>query len=431
MSHFTGLTEDTSMQCRASAMIFDIDFHPTRDFIAAGLVDGTVELWTTPSNDNSSTASSSASSSNTSTSSSSSSVSTTAIVAPRKVLTMKHHTKSCRAICFDQQGAGLYTGSSDQSVAAVDAGGAVVWHVSGAHKAPINVIRPGPTGTFFSGDDDGCVKVWDMRQQESVMSLDLAKDFIADITFNDNYTRAVTASGDGTISIINLRQQKLMHTTEMFEDDQLSILLMKNGTKVVTGTQSGALNIWAWGKWDDLSDRIPGHPQSVQTMIKYDEDTMLTGSSDGIIRIVGLHPNKLLGMIGEHEEDFPIEKISLSRDRNLVGSISHDDCIKFWDVRAMTDAKGRGSAGVNFADMGNGDGNGDDDDEFFGGDDDDMDESDDDGATTAASSSSSNNNNNNNNNRVMFNKGEGSYKIKRMTIKMVVVMDFLMICNYV
>ena len=54
-------------------------------------------------------------------------------------------------------------------------------------------------------------------------------------------------------------------------------------------------------------------------MLKYDENTLLTGSSDGIIRIVGIHPNKLLGMIGEHEEDFPVEKIALSRDRRLLG----------------------------------------------------------------------------------------------------------------
>ena len=79
-------------------------------------------------------------------------------------------------------------------------------------------------------------------------SLDCHKDFVADVTCNENYSRAVSAGGDGTISIINLRQQKIMTTSDMFEDDQLSILLMKNGEKVVTGTQSGVLNIWSWGK---------------------------------------------------------------------------------------------------------------------------------------------------------------------------------------
>jgi hypothetical protein len=32
-----------------------------------------------------------------------------------------------------------------------------------------------------------------------------------------------------------------------------------------------------------------------------------TGSSDGLVRVVQLHPNKLVGVVGEHQ-DFPIER---------------------------------------------------------------------------------------------------------------------------
>ena len=157
------LSQDDTMQCQSSSMIFDIDFHPQRDFIAAGLVDGKVELWQHP------TLSGGTSSSSSSSSSSSPDPSSTVSLLPRKVLTMQHHTKSCRSLCFDVNGAVLYTGSADLSVVAVDASGAVAWHANNAHDAPINCVKPGPSGTFFSGDDDGCLKVWDMRQQSSVM----------------------------------------------------------------------------------------------------------------------------------------------------------------------------------------------------------------------------------------------------------------------
>ncbi len=33
-----------------------------------------------------------------------------------------------------------------------------------------------------------------------------------------------------------------------------------------------------------MSDRFPGHPDSVEAILKIDEDTVLTGSSDGLIR---------------------------------------------------------------------------------------------------------------------------------------------------
>ena len=51
--------------------------------------------------------------------------------------------------------------------------------------------------------------------------------------------------------------------------------------------------------------------------MKIDEDTVFTGSSDGMIRIVSILPNKLLGVVGEHS-DCPIERLTLSPDRRLV-----------------------------------------------------------------------------------------------------------------
>lgn len=39
-----------------------------------------------------------------------------------------------------------------------------------------------------------------------------------------------------------------------------------------------------------------------------------------------------MGVAGEHGE-FPIEQMSLSSDGNILASCSHDQKIKFWDVR--------------------------------------------------------------------------------------------------
>ena len=219
------------------------------------------------------------------------------------------------------------------SLCALDTVGKVSWRAPSAHGAPVNCLKAGPPRVFVSGDDDGVLKVWDVRQaQTPALSLDCHQDFVSDIAFNEGYTRAITAGGDGTICAINLRAGKIQKKSELLEDEQLSVAVLKSGKKVVTGTQTGVLNIWSWGKWEDVSDRFPGHPQSVQSIVKFDEDTLLTGSSDGIIRIVAVHPNKLLGMVGEHEEDFPIEKLCLTRDRRVVSSISHDNCVRLWSV---------------------------------------------------------------------------------------------------
>jgi WD40 repeat protein len=86
--------------------------------------------------------------------------------------------------------------------------------------------------------------------------------------------------------------------------------------------------------WGDISDRFPGHPSSLDAIVKVDEDTLLTGSSDGLIRVVSIQPDKLLGVIGDHE-GFPIEKLQFNADRNFVGSLTHDNVIRLWDARIL------------------------------------------------------------------------------------------------
>ena len=60
------------------------------------------------------------------------------------------------------------------------------------------------------------------------------------------------------------------------------------------------LNIFSYGEWEDFSDRFPGHPSSIDAIVKVDEETILTGSSDGIVRVISILPNKMLGIVGEH-----------------------------------------------------------------------------------------------------------------------------------
>ena len=120
------------------------------------------------------------------------------------------------------------------------------------------------------------------------------------------------------------------------EDKLLSIVLMKNSQKLLVGIQDGMLCLYLYGKWEDMSDRYPGLPHSINMLLKVDEDTVLTGSSDGLIRVVQLLPNALLGVLGSHD-GFPMEGLGWSAGRKMVGSISHDEYIRLWDALLLND----------------------------------------------------------------------------------------------
>jgi hypothetical protein len=67
-----------------------------------------------------------------------------------------------------------------------------------------------------------------------------------------------------------------------------------------------------------------------------DNDTVLTGGSDGILRLVGIQPNRLLGVVGEHG-GMPVECIRINNQRNVMATSSHDMAIHLWDARPFFD----------------------------------------------------------------------------------------------
>ena len=126
---------------------------------------------------------------------------------------------------------------------------------------------------------------------------------------------------------------------------------MKSGTKVVVGTQLGVLSIFDRKRgWGDSVDRFPGHPEPIDSLcslttssssplLKRSADVIATGSSDGLIRLVQIHPNKLLGVVADHS-DFPVERIKVDRHGRWMGSVSHDSVLKMTDLEGALEDSG-------------------------------------------------------------------------------------------
>jgi WD repeat-containing protein 55 len=114
-----------------------------------------------------------------------------------------------------------------------------------------------------------------------------------------------------------------------------------SGSKYVVGTQQGILSVFNRASgWGDCVDRIPGHPHSIDALCTLPSSypsahsTILTGSSDGLLRAVQLYPTKLLGAIADHGE-FPIERVrvDMGGEGRWVGSVGHEEVIKLTDLK--------------------------------------------------------------------------------------------------
>jgi WD40 repeat protein len=278
---------------------------------------------------------------------------------------------SCRAVSFSGDGQRIYTGGSAGDLCGVDAERActfssdqqnrLLWRVEGASEGnltPMQVIHPfQQSPTIVTGDDAGGVRVWDERMlgkgsngnsnskrpDGCVLSWKENEDYISALEHSDDGNTLLATSADGRLSVFDLRMAKSGANSHLkpfrLSDDQgdelLSVRIMKNGKKVVCGTHEGVLAVFSWGTWGDVSDRFPGHPSSIDALLKVDEDTLLTGSSDGLIRVVQIHPDKLLGVLGDDHGGFPIEKLEFNSNRHVVGSVSHDNYVRLWDARVL------------------------------------------------------------------------------------------------
>jgi len=291
---------------------------------------------------------------------------------------------SARCVSFSHAGNGgacLYSGGTAGDLVALDAdrvtrfdacGGknpksAVRWRVPNAShgKSPLQLLHqfPDDPNLLVTGDEAGGVRVWDVRLLSSsssdsgnnrincnstpegcVFSWKEHSDYISGFDHSSDGNTLLACSADCTLSLYDLRKnvqnnsnkERFLRRSDDQEDELLSIKIIKGGRKVVCGTGEGVLAVWSWGTWGDVSDRFPGHPASVDALLKVDEDTLLTGSSDGLIRVVQIHPDKLLGVLGDHE-GFPIEKLQMNCNRNYVGSVTHDPFIRLWDCQMLRD----------------------------------------------------------------------------------------------
>jgi WD40 repeat protein len=304
---------------------------------------------------------------------------------------------ACKSCAFSVDGTRLFSGGSAGDLVGVDADRAmtftaenrcdknILWRIEGATEGrynPVTVIKPfeGNQSLLATGDDNGGIRIWDQRictNWSPSLSSDNAKsekkrqkkkknkskpprppgcirswnehdDYISAIEISQDENTLLATSADCRLGVYDLRmpgqvvsKDKKPASSFRLSDDQedelLSLQIMKNGKKVVCGTQEGVLSVFSWGTWGDVSDRFPGHPQSVDALLKVDEDTLLTGSSDGRIRVVQIQPDKLLGVIGDNHGGFPIEKLCFNANRHLVGSLTHSNFIRLWDAKMLLD----------------------------------------------------------------------------------------------
>ena len=240
------------------------------------------------------------------------------------------HNQSVRSIDYSNDGKYIYSVSSDRSMKRLDIEhNMIVDTVNNVHNTSINIVQCINENMVVSGDDDGYVNIYDIRakykskdkrwtdgQPNISMQFNDAGDYISDLIFLQHKSYSlICASGDGYVYVYDLRGKgKSLAISDNMDTELLCITSCHNDSRILVGDRDHKLHIFTTDLYRWPSDHIIGHVQSIDSIITIDDNTVATGSSDGLIRLVQVQPNKMIGIIGQHNT---VETLSKQYNQKL------------------------------------------------------------------------------------------------------------------
>lgn len=269
----------------------------------------------------------------------------------------KENDVSCREVCYSPKGNKVYCAYSDKTIEIFDEDISIP-KVLGrlmSEESP-SCLLPYEEDIFVVGDNEGSVSIFDTRVN-SKGCLDSVKEHsecITDMKVSKKYHLCCT-SDDGILSIVDLRKFKTKKTIQKYKTSIQEecgfncMQLVQNEKSLLVGSDEGVLYSFASSQvfqksesseerdYDtdefNFSNKILGHPESIDQLAKVDEDTLLTASFDGFLRLVNVNSGQMICAfdVSKDHKNMPVEVMKLSFDNSLVATASHDNIVRLFD----------------------------------------------------------------------------------------------------
>ncbi|KAL1501668.1 hypothetical protein ABEB36_006958 [Hypothenemus hampei] len=248
--------------------------------------------------------------------------------------TLELHTKACRDIEFNHDGNILFSTSKDKSIMLNDTNTQeLIRFYDNAHDEPIYCLTVIDENLFATGDDDGLIKLWDLRQNGDTPIYKTRKneDYISDMVTNESHQFLLCSSGDGSLTTIDLTKRCIFMQSDEINDELTCLGLFRSETKLLAGSTKGKLYFYNWNEFGFHSDAFPGTKAAINALIPITENIVVTASEDGNLRATYLFPHRHLGVVGQH--DMSVENLDICNNGTFIASTGHNNEIKFWNIQ--------------------------------------------------------------------------------------------------
>mmetsp|Transcript_21421 Transcript_21421/g.24889 ORF Transcript_21421/g.24889 Transcript_21421/m.24889 type:complete len:449 (-) Transcript_21421:67-1413(-) len=293
--------------------VFDLAFHPTTPFLAVGLVSGEVEVHEIRGAET------------------------------RTIAQLQIHKGGITGMEFTETGSHLVTVSSDKTINVLDCAtqSSVIKVPAGKHnphKMGVSAVNICSEVLVATGDDDGLIALWDMREKKPVAKYHEHGDTVSQMLFFTEVNQIVSSSGDTCLGVYDLRARRIVDYSVKRNDELTCLAFIPEIDGILCGTPSGSLPMWKYGSWSRPFDVFDAHPRECDTIATYNDNIVLTGACDGLVRVLQVHPVKRnLCQLGGNTRQQGVSKIKFSHDRNMIAVSTNDKVVQFIDISFLAD----------------------------------------------------------------------------------------------
>ncbi|RNF12895.1 WD domain containing protein [Trypanosoma rangeli] len=249
------------------------------------------------------------------------------------------------------------------------------------HKFGISALNVCDVNLLATGDDDGLIAIWDMRQRTPAFCYHEHGDYVSQMIYFSDIQELVSSSGDTCLGVFDLRGGKIRDYSEK-RKDELSCFAFVNNTgnntstfipSIVCGTPNGGLPVWKFGSWRRPYDILERHPAECESIISFNNpdstfnhNIILTGACDGLVRVIQMYPvrrnlcqlsardftyshNNSIGgkssgghantAVRRQRGNEGITRMRLSHDSAILAVCGTDNIIDFVDVRFLSNER--------------------------------------------------------------------------------------------
>ena len=252
---------------------------------------------------------------------------------PRKILCCKDSTRSIQ-----------YNQSSEKMLISDKSGDFLIYDLltheeifrqQHAHNSPLECAKYLSETSVVTGDSDGHVKVWDLRETSQVMQkFHDEKEYVSDIACVDEKTFGVT-TGNGVLSLYTTNRNKRRQYYAQEDDDFISLAYNFFGNMFICASSKPKLYASRCPSLDFITETTLKATSPFVTVesLKTNTCRIIAASDDGTCYISEINPNHFIYAWKAHKNHLS----GMASSGGLIATWTQSKEVRIWDISEQRD----------------------------------------------------------------------------------------------